>query len=69
MNIEAIIKAAREVTESGPEADARTLLNLEGVPMPSEEGGALALARLVVAAYDAGYDTGHGDGLDDGMSK
>lgn len=69
MNIEAIIKAAREVAASAPEADSRTLLNLEGVPMPSEEGGALALARLVVAAFDAGYDNGHSEGLDDGMTK
>lgn len=84
MNIEAIIKAARDVVaaRSAHEASGRsldtwdvvcvaehTLINLEGVPMPSEAGGALALAKLLVAAYDAGYDTGHGEGLDDGMNK
>lgn len=79
MNIEPIIKAAREVVATHGARQAapgdgwgldlwtakRALLSLEGVPMPSEEGGALALATLVIAAFDAGYS----EGIDDGMNK
>lgn len=89
MNIEAIIKAAREVvaaSEANKASDPngawepagvwetyykarQALLNMDGVPMPIESDGAFNLAKLLVAAFDAGYDNGHGEGLDDGMSK